>query len=178
MESLNKIKNSLAFASGNNIPPIDKWNPLLSGNIDIVIKTNGDWYHDGIKFTRQPLIKLFSSILKKEDNDYYLVTPIEKWRITVECAPLIVAQMEATDTNDANQKIQFKTSTDDIFYLNDDHPLQISYDSFGEIKPLVRVRSNLDALIHRNIFYQLADMAKNVNGAWGVWSDGVFFKLE
>jgi len=179
MESLNKIKNSLAFASTNYIPPIHQWNPLLSGDIDIVIKENGDWYHDGIKFTRQSLIKLFSSLLKKENDDYFLVTPVEKWRITVECAPLLVVDMEIIDsTSEKEQMIQFKTSTDDIFHLDSNHPLQISHTRGEEIRPLVCVRSNLEALIHRNIFYQLAEMATHVNGSWGVWSDGVFFKLE
>ncbi len=180
MALLEEIENSLLKVGPGGVAPIEKWNPPLSGNIDIIIKANGDWYHEGIKFLRKPLVKLFSSILKKEDNDYYLVTPVEKWKITVEEFPLLVIDMDIHENhNDETQQlIQFKTATDDIFNLSHNHPLEVSRNSNGALRPSVRVRSNLHALIHRNVFYHLADIAKNVDGVFGIWSDGVFLKLE
>lgn len=160
---------------------MDKWNPPFSGTIDICIKANGDWYHEGVKFTRQPLAKLFASILKKEGNNYFLVTPTEKWKITVEDKPLLVIESDVEESSAVNphQKIRFRTSTDDVFYLDDKHPIRMEKSDFNDdIRPYIPVRNNLDALINRNIFYRLAELAVDNKGTFGLWSCGHFFKLE
>lgn len=181
MQPLDGIENSLLSNKFGKYPPVHKWNPPFSGDIAIVIKENGDWYHEDIKFTRQPLIKLFSSILKKEGEEYFLVTPVEKWKITVEDAPLLVVDLELVENtvDDHLQTVIFKTSTDDFFPLDSFHPLQFGKkNNNAAVKPYVLMRDNLEALIHRNVFYQLANMAQSVDGDFGVWSDGCFFKLQ
>jgi hypothetical protein len=181
MDQLDKIEILLSSKTAENLPPIHKWNPPFSGSIEITIKENGDWYHEGVKFTRQSLVKLFSSILKREGDEYFLVTPVEKWKINVEGAPLLVTDMDVIE-NPADgrwQIIKFQTSTDDIFPLNELHSLQLSTKNNGVyFRPYVLVRNNLEALIHRNVFYRLADIAQNIDGAFGVWSEGTFFKLQ
>ena len=181
MQSLDQISNALLSMDARQYPPVHTWNPPYTGNLDIVIKSNGDWYHDGVKFTRQSLVKLFSSILKKEGDDYFLVTPVEKWKITVEDAPLLIVDMEIikNSLSDEEQVIRFTTTTDDIVFLGPTHPLRI----FGEgknieLRPYVLVRNNLDALVHRNVFYQMANLSVIHEGRGGVWSGGKFFALE
>ena len=158
-----------------------QWNPPLSGTIDITIKANGDWYHEGVKFTRMPLAKLFSSILKKEGDDYFLLSPVEKWKISVEDVPFLVVDMEIIEnpTDTRKHRIQFKTTTDDVFFLDADHPLRLLKQRHGEdVRPYVLVRDNLEAILHRNIFYRLAEMAEMHEGKQGVWSSDLFFPLE
>ena len=156
----------------------EQWNPPLSGNINICIKANGDWFHDGVKFTRQPLIDLFASILKKEHSEYFLVTPVEKWRIRVEDAPLLVIDHDIDNAGAATQSIILKTSTGDIFALDAQHPLQMRPVQEGhELKPYVVVRNNLEARIQRAVFYALAERAEEQNGHFGVRSGGTFHIL-
>jgi uncharacterized protein len=180
MQSLDEIGDSLLSFSQEAYPPVHSWNPPFSGNIDITIKSNGDWYHEGVKFTRLPLVKLFSSILKKEGDNYFLVTPVEKWKITVEDAPLHIVKMDISKNSipDQQQVIVFKTITDDIFTLDQLHPLQLFNKKNAELRPYVVARNNLEALVHRNIFYRLADMAVLHEGRIGIWSSGEFFPLE
>lgn len=181
MRSLDEIGNSLPSLNPEGYPPVQTWNPPLSGTIDITIKANGDWLHEGAKFTRQRLVKLFSSILKKEGEDYFLVTPVEKWQVTVEDAPLLIVDMEVIQNLSAQQLqvINFRTTTDDIFPLDHHHPLQVlSKKPNAERRPYVMARYNLEALVHRNVFYRLVDMSVMHEGGCGVWSNGNFFTLE
>jgi hypothetical protein len=181
MSSLNEIESSLLSDSSGNYPPVQKWNPPFSGEIEITIRANGDWYHEGIKFTRQALVKLFSSILKKEGDNYFLVTPVEKWKISVEDAPLLVIEMDIMENSiDVHQQIiRFKTATGDVVPLNSFHPLLVvTKNNSTESRPYVLIRDGLEALINRNVFYRLANMAENIDGAFGVWSAGIFFKLQ
>lgn len=157
--------------------PVVQWNPPLSGDMDLCIKANGEWYHEGRLITRQPLVKLFSSILKKEGDDYFLVSPVEKWRIQVEDAPLLVTSLKIeSEGKAAEQKIWFTTSTEDRFLLNGDHPLVLLQKN-NMARPYVRVRHNLDALVSRNVFYDLAESSVENEGCSGVWSDRTFFPL-
>ena len=92
-------------------PPLNKWQPELSGDIDIVIKSNGDWYHEGGKIERDSLVSLFASILRREqDGHYYLVTPVEKWRIQVEECALVVVDMDVINQSSAQQQVFFTTN--------------------------------------------------------------------
>ena len=99
-------------AKAHPLPPVDKWNPPLSGDIDIVIERSGQWRHDGELIKRQTLVTLFASILKKEGNEHFLVTPVEKWRIRVEDAPFLVNSVEIKD-DQGTQRLLFGTMTGD-----------------------------------------------------------------
>ena len=151
LEALQKSIEQL----GAKIPPVEKWNPPLSGDIDINIDRDGRWFHEGAEIKRQTLVKLFSSILKKEGEDYFLVTPVEKWRIDVSLAPLMVVALEARDI-DGQQVLVFHTSVDDQVILDDQHPIRlVTLPDTEETVPLVLVRRNLEAALHRNQYYEL-----------------------
>lgn len=163
------------------LPPVADWHPPLSGDIDIRIARDGTWYHEGAPILRPPLVNLFSTLLKREGDGYFLVTPVEKWRIKVEDAPFAVIRLEHFQ-REGHQVLVFTTSTDDRVVAGPDHPLHIVTDSAsGEPSPYLRVRDNLDGLLVRAIFYELAAMAEErreggVTG-YGVTSLGAFFPL-
>lgn len=160
------------------VAPVEQWNPPLSGDMDLCIKANGEWYHEGRLMTRKSLVKLFSSVLKKENDDYFLVSPVEKWKIQVEDAPLLVTSLEIEfEGKVSEQKIWFTTATEDRFLLDGDHPLVLR-EKNNMARPYVRVRHHLDALIIRSVFYNLVDKAIHREGVDGVWSNGIFFSLE
>lgn len=159
-------------------PPVHSWSPPLSGDIDIRIDREGRWFHQGDEIQRRPLVNLFASILWHEQGEYFLVTPVEKWRITVDEAPLLVVSMWR-EGQGQQQIIGFETSTGDKFTLDQAHALRVERNNKGEPLPKVRVRYELDALIHRNVFYELADLAQEHPAmGWGVWSSGDFWVLD
>jgi len=178
MVALDDVLRSVdSHSLADNIRRVRSWNPSFSGDIDIVIRANGDWYHEGAKFTRQPLIDLFASLLKKEGDDYYLVTPAEKWRIRVDACPLLVIDCEMTGEKKTHC-VTMRTSTGDVFALDAGHPLRMLEDSNGHERPVVSVRDRLDALVARNVYYTLADKAVEYLGRCGIWSSGQFFALD
>jgi hypothetical protein len=145
--------------ASDSLPPVDKWNPPLSGDMDLRISSDGTWYHEGTEFQRQALVKLFASILKREGDEYFLVTPVEKWRIQVDDVPLLVTSCEIS-TLEGEQVISFTTATDDHFLLSEQHPLRVEVNSdTGEPSPYVRVRRNLDAKLTRSVYYELVSHA-------------------
>jgi hypothetical protein len=158
-----RIYNQLVAGDAQGIPPVEKWNPPVTGDIDIRIAADGTWYHEGTAIRRAALMNLFASVLWREDDQYYLVTPVEKVRIQVEDAPLLVTQVEYTGDVES-QTIVFATLTGDRFALDAEHPLRVEYSEAQEPRPYVRVRRNLDALIHRNVFYSLVEHAHESPG--------------
>lgn len=167
--SLEKISKQLG-AVEQSYPPVELWNPPYCGEMDIVIKADGAWYYLGSKITRQRLVKLFASVLKKEGDDYFLVTPVEKVKIQVEQTPYIITSWQYLEEKKP-QTMQLTTNLGDIFELNAEHPLTI--DSNDAL--LVTVRSNLPASIHRNVFYQWAEMAAEKNQQLLINSAGLDF---
>lgn len=152
------------------LPPVELWNPDFCGDIDLVIKADGTWFYLGTPFKRMSLVQLFASVLKKEHDKYYLVTPVEKIGITVEDAPFVLTQWRWKD--DTNNTMIVTTNVGDEFELNAQHPLTIAAD--GSL--YVVVRRNLTAKVHRNVYYQWIDLAteiKNENG-----TKLVFFSAE
>ena len=143
------------------LPPVAEWNPKLSGDMDMRIGSDGSWYHEGTRIQRQPLVNLFSTILKREGDDYFLVTPVEKWRIRVDDAPFVVVAGERVDATDGKpQYYVFTTNTDDNVVLDKDHRLWVENDeSTNEPRPYIIVRDNLPGLIHRNVYYHLIEQA-------------------
>jgi len=155
---------ALQSNSVTKLPPVHLWNPKNSGDMDIRIDREGRWIHEGGEIKRPALVKLFSSILKLENNQYFLVTPVEKWKISVEVAPFFITQVTRVVRND-QQAISCMTLNHETIILNEDHPLIIKYESLSdEPTPLVKVRGNLWALVSRSAFYQLVAWGENPSG--------------
>jgi hypothetical protein len=162
----NMFADLLALQSNSvtKLPPVHLWNPKNSGDMDIRIDREGRWIHEGGEIKRPALVQLFSSILKLENNEYFLVTPVEKWKISVEVAPFFITQVTRVIRND-QQAISCTTLNDETIILNEDHPLIIKYESLSDQPtPLVKVRGNLWALVSRSAFYQLVDWGENSSG--------------
>lgn len=154
------------------IPPVEKWNPPLSGDIDIEIKADGSWWHEGDPIARQELVNLFASILKYQDDQYYLVTPVEKWRIKVVDRPLHISMVNAHQGN-----IELLTTTADSLILGPEHPLKMSLLNGVEL-PEVQIRHNLWARVTRNAWYDLLQFAsENDQGHIIIRSQGMSFIL-
>jgi len=166
--------------AGVRLPPVEKWNPPLSGIIDIRIDRNGEWFHEGASFERQSLVKLFSSILKREGENYYLVTPVEKWQIQVEDVPFLVTSLETVRT-ETGQALVFYTSVGDRVVAGPENPLRIAQGGDGDVRPYLAIRGGMEGLLSRPVYYQLADYIEEgpekEKAAQGVYSLGVFFPL-
>ncbi|MEY8198577.1 MAG: DUF1285 domain-containing protein [Colwellia sp.] len=155
--SLDKISTQLA-GTQTKMPPVESWDPPYCGEIDIQIKANGDWFYQGGIFKRLALVKLFASVLIKEVNknvdEYFLVTPVEKVKIKVDDVPFLLTQWCWLDEDET--VMQVSTNLDDEFTLNAEHPLTVTEN--GDL--YVTVRRNLLAKVHRNVYYQWADIAR------------------
>ncbi len=164
---------------GPGLPPVHLWNPPFCGDIPMRIARDGTWFYMNSPIGRKPLTKLFSSILRHdEDGKYYLVTPVEKCGIEVEDAPFLAVRMTAAGEG-ANQRIAFETSVDDVVEVNADHPLRFEAEQGTEgLKPYVRVRTNLEALVSRALFYDLVALGMIQDDWFGVWSGGRFFPMQ
>jgi hypothetical protein len=138
------------------LPPVDKWNPDFCGDIDIQIKHDGTWFYMGTPIGRKPLVKLFASVLKRENDSYFLVTPVEKVAIQVEDVPFIITQWQKE-----NGKLLLTTNTDNNLIVSSENPIQIFADKkTGDYLPYALVRRNLWARLHQNVFYQLAELGE------------------
>jgi len=157
---LSQLQSQLATQQ-NKVPPVEKWNPEFCGDIDIQIKHDGSWFYMGTPIGRKPLVKLFSSVLKKEQEKYYLVTPVEKVGIQVEDVPFVITQWEKQ-----GQLLLFTTQTDDSFFVSGTNPVKLMQDKKTEaLLPYVNIRRNLWARLHQNVYYQLVEIAETkVNG--------------
>lgn len=158
-------------------PPIEQWHPEPSGAIDIRIDREGIWHHEGDRIRRQPLVNLFASILRREsDGDYYLVTPVEKWRISVEDAPLIATTVEAAGSG-AQQQVVLTLNTGAHVPLDAAHPLHIRGESDSP-RPYVELERGLEARVGRSAYYQLVDLAETRGRETGIESFGHWFSLD
>lgn len=163
------------------LPPVEKWNPDFCGDMELVIKRNGEWHYQESPIGRKRLVKLFSTVLKKEKDDYFLVTPVEKLGIKVEDAPFLVIKM-AIEQTEIGQVIRFTDNCDNQVLLTKDNPLWVEQDpKTGEPSPYISIRKNLNGLIHRNVFYELVEIAEEKmiddQKHLGVMSAGEFFSL-
>jgi hypothetical protein len=168
-------------AAGRKLPPVEKWNPAHCGDIDIRIARDGTWFHEGSPVGRRELVRLFSTILRKDGDDYVLVTPAEKMRIVVEDAPFLAVLLRV-EGEGRDQRLIFTTNVGDETVAGPDNPIRVEIDPVTrEPAPYVHVRSGLEAKISRPVYYQLADIAVPGGGAHagtlGMWSDGAFFAL-
>jgi hypothetical protein len=162
------------------LPPVHLWNPPFCGDIDMRIARDGTWYYLGTPIGRAPLVKLFSSILKREGDRYFLVTPVEKVGIRVDDAPLFAVDFEVEGVG-REQRLTFVTRTEDRATAGPDHPLRVERAPGGEPSPYVLVRAGLWALIDRKSFYRLVELGCHApweGASWfGLWSQGVFFPV-
>lgn len=161
--------------------PVHLWNPPFCGDLDMEIKRDGTWFYLGTPIGRHELVKLFSSVLRKDGDAYFLVTPVEKVGIRVEDAPFVATDFFA-DKSNGNTKITFVTHVGDEATAGPDHPIRVARDpKTGEPSPYVLIRANLEALIDRKSFYRLVDLGEHQmheGQSWfGVQSDGVFFPM-
>ena len=141
------------------------------------IARDGTWFYLGTPIGRPELVRLFSTILKKEDGKYYLVTPVEKVGITVEDAPFVAVDFERTGQG-TDQVLTFTTNVGDKAAAGPDHPIRVERDAeTGEPSPYVLVRANLEALIDRKSFYRLVEIGAHHDGWFGLWSSGAFFPI-
>jgi len=168
-------------ARARALPPVEGWNPALCGEIDIRITRDGSWLHQGAPIARKELVRLFSTILRKDPDGYFLVTPAEKLRITVDDAPF-VAVLLTVEGAGQDGRLVFTTNVGDEIVAGSDNPIRVVSDpQTQEPSPSLHVRCGLVARISRAVFYQLADLATpgtgEHRGQLGVWSDGVFFPL-
>lgn len=141
-------------------PPVHRWNPELCGEIDIRIARDGSWHYMGTPIGRPEMVRLFSSVLRRDDDGFYLVTPAEKLKIRVDDAPFLAVDM-ACEGEGENRVLVFCTQTGDRTIADRDHPIRVETDpGTGEPAPYVLVRDRLEALIARPVFYRLVEFAE------------------
>ena len=162
-------------------PPVHLWNPPFCGDLDMRIARDGTWWYLGTPIGREALVRLFSSIIKREGDDYFLVTPVEKVGIKVDDAPFVAVDF-VLDNPGGDQTITFTTQVGDTAVAGSDHPIRVSRDAAtGEPSPYVLIRANLWALIDRKSFYRLVDIGEHAQhegaGWFGVRSQGQFFPI-
>lgn len=169
-------------ARTRKLPPVDQWNPPFCGDLDMRIATDGTWFYLGTPIGRPALVRLFSTILRREDDGkYVLVTPVEKVGLIVEDAPFIAVRVDAVGSR-RDQVLNFMTNVGDQVTAGPEHPMRVAFrGAEREPRPYVHVRGGLEARIARPVFYELVNMAEESATAsgreLGVWSGGVFFSL-
>jgi len=174
---LRGLKEATDAAKG--LPSVHLWNPPFCGDLDMRIARDGTWFYMNSPIGRKPLVKLFSSVLRRDaDGKYYLVTPVEKCGLAVEDAPFLAIRMRAEGEGRA-QVIRYETQVDDEVTVDRAHPLRFETEAgTGGLKPYVLVRARLEALVSRALFYDLVARGVTENGWFGVWSSGQFFPMQ
>lgn len=155
---------SRATRAGKGPAPVERWNPAFCGDLDMEIKQDGTWFYLGTPIGRMPLVQLFSSVLRKdEDGRTYLVTPVEKVGIRVADAPFIAVEMDVSGAGDG-QIITFRTNVGDVVEAGAGHPLRfVDEDETGGLKPYVLVRGRLEALVARPVMYELVEHGEEID---------------
>ena len=160
-------------APGRGLPPVHLWHPEHCGEIDIVIRKDVTWFHEGTPIGREALVRLFSTVLRKDPDGIHLVTPVEKMKITVEDAPFIAVRVDRV-----GEALRFLTNVGDEVEAGPENEIRVEMGDDGEPRPYLHVRRGLEALIARPVFYELVEMAEEratpqgptlgvaSNGAW------------
>lgn len=162
-----------AQAARRGPPPVHLWNPPFCGDLDIRIARDGTWFYLGTPIGRPEMVRLFSSILKREGDEHFLVTPVEKVRIRVDDAPFV-----AVDFTPSGDDLIFRTNVGEQVTAGADNPIRVDLDpQTGEPAPYLHIRRNLWALIDRKSFYRLVDLGRVEGDAFGVHSGGRFFAI-
>lgn len=164
-------------------PPVEQWNPPFCGDLDMQIERDGTWFYGGTPIGRMPLVKLFASVLRREDDgSYVLVTPVEKTGLTVADVPFIGAELSQVVQDDGVEALVLRTNVDDVVVISADHPLRfVQDDANGGLVPYCHIRGRLEARLARPLLYQLAEMGcerVHEGAPWfGVVSCDVFFPM-
>lgn len=166
------------LAEARKLPPVERWNPTHCGDSEMRIARDGTWFHQGSPIGRETMVRLFSTILRREaDGGYVLVTPVEKLDIAVEDAPFVAVEMKASGEGQS-ATLTFRLNTGDLVTADADHALRFEPREDGP-RPYLHVRGGLDAVVARTVYYELAQRAiEGGDVPPGVWSAGVFFPLE
>ena len=145
------------------LPPVDRWNPPFCGDIDMEIRSDGTWFYMGTPIGRQPLVRLFSTVLRKdEDGRTYLVTPVEKVGIRVEDAPFLAVEMDVSERG-GEPVLTFRTNVGDVVEAGREHPLRFVVEGANhELKPYLLMRGRLEALVSRAVMYDLVERGEVV----------------
>jgi hypothetical protein len=163
-------------APGRGLPPVHLWRPAHCGEIDIVIRRDGQWFHEGSPIGREALVRLFSTVLRKDPDGFHLVTPVEKMRIEVEDAPFIATRLDRV-----GQALRFTTNVGDEIEAGPDNAIRVDAGAGGEPRPYLHVRRGLEARITRPVFYELVEMAAEQDTphgpTLGVTSNGAWFPV-
>lgn len=164
-------------APGRGLPPVHLWNPQHCGDIDIFIRKDGVWFHEGTPIGREALVRLFSTVLRKDPDGIHLVTPVEKMRIRVEDAPFVAVRVDRE-----GEALKFLTNVGDAVEAGPDNAIRVEMDeATGEPRPYLHVRRGLEALIARPVFYELVEMAEEretpKGPTLGVASNGAWFPV-
>jgi hypothetical protein len=174
---LEGVAAAVKQAPGRGLPPVHLWNPPNCGEIDIVIRRDGVWFHEGTPIGREPLVRLFSTILRKDPDGFHLVTPVEKMKIRVEDAPFIAVRVDRM-----GEALRFTTNVGDEVEAGPDNAIRVdAHPETGEPRPYLHVRRGLEARIRRPVFYELVEMAEEretpEGPRLGVTSNGVWFPV-
>jgi hypothetical protein len=178
---LESIAGAVKSASARGLPPVDLWNPAYCGEIDMRIASDGTWFYQKTPIGRPALVKLFASVLKREGDRYFLVTPVEKCGIAVDDAPFLAVELRIGQSG-RGQILRFRTNVDDWIDCDADHPLRFDTEAAtGGLKPYLHVRRDLWAKVTRALFYDLVDLGEERDLAggrmFGVASAGEFYAM-
>ena len=170
-----------ATPAGRGLPPVHLWNPPFCGDLDMRIAGDGTWFYMGTPIGRPALVRLFSTILKREDGKHFLVTPVEKVGIRVDDAPFMAVEMQNEQAERGGRLLRFRTNVDDWVACDGGHRLRFEMAADGGLTPYLHVRSDLWAKVTRALYYDLVDMGEErvVDGEpmFGVESGGAFFAM-
>jgi uncharacterized protein len=180
MGGLEGLAAALPREQGRALPPVEKWNPPFCGDIDMRIAADGTWFYQKTPIGRPALVKLFASVLKREGDKHFLVTPVEKIGIVVDDAPFLAVEMK-TEQDGEGQRLRFRTNVDDWVDAGPGHALRFEPEATGGLKPYLHVRRELWAKVTRALFYDLVELGEEraVDGKpmFGVVSGGEFFAM-
>jgi len=168
-------------AGTRGLPPVHLWHPEHCGEIDIRIRKDGVWFHEGTPIGREALVRLFSTVLRLDPDGYHLVTPVEKLKIVVEDAPFIAVRVDRI-AGEGDEVLRFLTNVGDTVEAGPNHAIRVETDAAtGEPRPYLHVRRGLEALIARPVFYELVELAQERDTAegprLGVTSNGAWFPI-
>jgi len=175
--AMERLMVALGDRKGRGLPPVERWNPPFCGDLDMRIAADGTWFYLGTPIGRPAMVKLFSSVLRKDGDDYFLVTPLEKVGITVEDAPFQAVEMAVEGEGEA-RSLAFRTQVDDLVSAGGEHAIRFTPAAKDGLKPYVHVRAGLWARVTRAVTYDLLALGevREVDGVamFGVFAGGVF----
>ena len=165
LNALSQYLNTVQASHKRSIPPLENWHPAHCGRMDLKVLANGEWWHEGQLIKRQRLIDLFSTVLWKEDQRFYLKTPVEKIEIEVEDEPLFINQVDQVEIA-GKSYLQLTSTTQDVLLVDEEHPIFMR-EFETELRPYVHVRFGINALIQRAAFLHLVHLGELLEDAEG-----------